>query len=106
MGGNKALTDFLRRAVGYTLTGDTGEQCLFFCYGTGANGKSTFLETLRAMLGDYAQSAEFSAFLARRTDQVRNDIARMAGARLMTAIETGEGRRMAEAIQYRPRRQA
>lgn len=96
--GNTSLIDFLQRAAGYSLTGDTGEQCLFLCYGTGANGKSTFLETLRAVLGDYAQVAEFSSFLDRRGDTIRNDIARMAGARCVTAVEAGEGKRLAEVL--------
>jgi putative DNA primase/helicase len=98
MSGNKALISFLRRAVGYSLTGDTGEQCLFFCYGTGANGKSVFLETIRALLGDYAQAAEFSTFLAKQNDAVRNDIARMSGTRFIAAIEAGEGRRLNEPV--------
>ena len=95
--GNRGLIDFVQRAAGYTLTGDTGEQVLFFCYGTGANGKSTFLETLRGVLGDYAQAAEFSTFLA-QGEGVRNDIARMAGTRFIAAIEAGEGRRLNETI--------
>jgi phage/plasmid-associated DNA primase len=47
----------LQRAVGYSLTGDTSEEVLFILDGVGANGKSTFLETVRALLGDYAQAA-------------------------------------------------
>ena len=52
MGGNQDLIDFLQRAIGYSLTGDTTEQCLFVLHGTGANGKSTLLEALWAMLGE------------------------------------------------------
>src|SRR3990167_1056257 len=96
--GNAALIGYLRRAVGYSLTRETGEQCLFFCYGTGANGKSTFLETIRALLGDYAQTAEFTTFLAKQSENVRNDIARMAGTRFIAAIEAGEGKRLAETL--------
>lgn len=96
--GNRRIIDFVQRAAGYTLTGDTGEQCLFFCYGTGANGKSTFLETLRAAAGDYGQSAEFSTFLARKGEGARNDIARMAGVRYISAIESGEGQRLNEPV--------
>jgi putative DNA primase/helicase len=61
---NERLIRFVQRAVGYSLTGSTREQCLFFLYGTGANGKSTFLEVVRALLGDYAVTAEFSTFVA------------------------------------------
>jgi putative DNA primase/helicase len=87
MNGDQELVEFLQRAVGYSLTGDTREQCLFFCYGQGANGKSTFLEVLRELFGDYAQQADFTTFLARKGDGPRNDLARMRGARLITAVE-------------------
>lgn len=85
--GDSELVEFAQRAVGYALTGDTREECFFFCYGQGANGKTTFFETIRALLGDYTQQAEFSTFLARRGEGPRNDIARMRGARLVTAVE-------------------
>jgi putative DNA primase/helicase len=96
--GNKRLIRFVQRAVGYSLTGSTREQCLFFLYGTGANGKSTFLEVIRALLGDYAVTAEFSTFVADRKSSVRNDIARLHSARLVTAVEVGEGKRFAEEL--------
>jgi putative DNA primase/helicase len=57
------LQAFLQRAVGYTLTGDTGEQVLFFLHGKGCNGKTTFLETLRGLLGDYGLQADISTFV-------------------------------------------
>jgi putative DNA primase/helicase len=95
---NERLIRFVQRAVGYSLTGSTREQCLFFLYGTGANGKSTFLEVIRALLGDYAVTAEFSTFVADRKSSVRNDIARLHSARLVTAIEVGEGKRFAEEL--------
>ncbi|MBM4449059.1 MAG: hypothetical protein FJ015_07480, partial [Chloroflexi bacterium] len=50
------LVDYIQRAVGYSLTGNTSEQCFFLCHGDGNNGKSVFLETLRSILGDYAQN--------------------------------------------------
>jgi putative DNA primase/helicase len=96
--GNERLIRFVQRAVGYSLTGSTREQCLFFLHGTGANGKSTFLEVIRALLGDYAVTAEFSTFVADRKSSVRNDIARLHSARLVTAIEVGEGKRFAEEL--------
>ena len=95
---NERLIRFVQRAVGYSLTGSTREQCLFFLYGTGAKGKSTFLEVIRALLGDYAVTAEFSTFVADRKGSVRNDIARLHSARLVTAIEVGEGKRFAEEL--------
>lgn len=87
MNGDEDLVQFLQRAVGYSLTGSIREQCLFFLYGTGANGKSTFLDTLRTIFGDYAQQADFNTFLARKSEGPRNDLARMRGARLVSAIE-------------------
>jgi putative DNA primase/helicase len=98
MGGNESLTDFLPRAVGYALTGQTFEQVLFILYGIGANGKSTFLEVVRALCGDYARQAEFTTFLERKSDTVRNDLARLAGARFVTAVEATSGRRLDEAV--------
>jgi len=96
--GNERLIRFVQRAVGYSLTGSTREQCLFFLHGIGANGKSTFLEVIRSLLGDYAATAEFSTFVADRKNSVRNDIARLHSARLVTAIEVGEGKRLAEEL--------
>ena len=98
MDGNPEMAAFLQRAVGYSLTGATVEQVLFLLYGTGANGKSTFTETLRALLADYATQAEFTTFLARTSDSVRNDIARLVGARFVSASEAEGGRPLAEAV--------
>jgi hypothetical protein len=98
MAGNKALVKFLKRAVGYGLTGSTREQILFFLYGKGANGKSTFIETYRNLLGDYAQQAEFDTFVTKKNDGPRNDLARLRGARFVSAVEAAQGRRLAENV--------
>lgn len=98
MSGNQNLIGFLQRAIGYSLTGSTVEQCFFLNYGTGANGKSVFLETMRALLNDYAAAAEFSAFLATQSENVRNDIAALAGARFVSANESGADKRLSEPI--------
>ena len=92
------LRRFVLALLGYSLTGDTSEQVLPIFYGTGSNGKSTLVETVRAMLGDYGQQAPASTFLERRGDTVRNDVARLRGARFVAATETGEGRRLDEAL--------
>jgi putative DNA primase/helicase len=89
---------FVRRAVGYTLTGNVSEHCFFLLHGTGANGKSTFLEVLRELFGDYATQSDFSTFLATKGAAIRNDIARLRGARLVTAVESDAGRRLAENV--------
>jgi putative DNA primase/helicase len=98
MAGNSHLIGFLQRAVGYSLTGDTSERVLFILYGTGANGKTTLLETIRYALGDYALRTPVITLMSRRGDAVPNDVARLKGARLVSASEFEEGRRLAEGL--------
>ncbi len=98
MAGNVDLIRFLQRAIGYSLTGLATEQVLFILHGTGANGKSTFLEALRHVLGDYAVQADPSTFLKRDPDAIRNDVARLRGARFISAVEIGFGRHLDEAL--------
>lgn len=95
--GNAELIAYIQRAIGYCLTADTREQKLFLCYGPGANGKSVFLEVLTDLLGDYAANASFETFDANRRNESTNDLAALRGKRLVTVIETEEGRRLAEA---------
>jgi hypothetical protein len=97
-GGNADLISFIRRATGYSMTGQTVEQVLLLLYGLGANGKSTLLEVVRATLGTYAGQADFATFLARDHDPVRNDIARLVGTRFVAAVEVEGGRRLAEVL--------
>jgi len=85
---NDELISFIGRAVGYFLTGSTKEQKLFFLYGRGANGKTTFVEVVRALLGTYAVATDSSSITRRGRRGVRNDVARLNGARLATAQET------------------
>lgn len=87
---------FAMRAAGYSLTGHTHEQCLMVCHGTGANGKSTMLETLRYVAGDYASHAQTDTLMRVGSRGADNDLARLRSARLVTAIESGEGRRLDE----------
>jgi P4 family phage/plasmid primase-like protien len=93
-----AVRTFIQRAVGYSLTGDIREQVLFLLYGLGDNGKSTFIEVLRALLGEYSAAAAFDTFLHQDRDGVRNDIAALFGARLVTAVEVEQGRRLNETL--------
>ena len=87
---------FFQRAIGYSMTGSTAEQKLFIAYGSGANGKSTILETLRDALGDYAMHTPTDTLLAKRDTGIPNDVARLRGARFITMIETEDGQRLAE----------
>ena len=95
-GGDKALQGYLQRMVGYSLTGSTREHALFFLYGTGANGKSVFVNTLATILGDYATNAPMDTFMETRTDRHPNDYGRGLGDEGLAAIETEQGRRWAE----------
>jgi putative DNA primase/helicase len=89
---------FIQRAVGYSLTGLVTEQVLFLLYGTGANGKTRFLESQRLLLGGYSAQADFSSFTERRGEGPRNDLARLHGARLVLSSEANEGRHLDEAV--------
>ena len=90
------LQAYLQRMVGYALTGSTQEHALFFLYGTGANGKSVFVNTLATILGDYATNAPMDTFMETRADRHPTDMAGLRGARFVAAIETEQGRRWAE----------
>ena len=98
MQGNAELVVFLQRALGYSLTGSTREQCFFLLHGVTKTGKSTFLHIAKALLGPYGTQAEMSTFLHKDRETVRNDLADLAGMRLVCAIESDEGKRLAEAL--------
>lgn len=97
-GGDQALIDYMQRAIGYSLTGDTSEQCLHLCHGTGSNGKSTLLDVLGLLAGDFGAQADFQTFLERRGEGPRNDVARLAGARLVRSSEVGDNKRLNEGL--------
>jgi putative DNA primase/helicase len=90
-GGDAAVIDFVQRAVGYSLTGDSREQCVFMGYGHGANGKSTFLTTLAHVLGDYAWTMPFATIELQQRHAIPNDLAALAGRRFVVASETNDG---------------
>lgn len=98
--GSKDLVDYIQCAIGYTLTGDTKEQCFFQCYGDGANGKSVFLDILYQMLGDYALNSQVDSILARSNNSggANSEIARMNGARFVRTNEPNEGSRFNEGL--------
>jgi putative DNA primase/helicase len=95
-GGDAELVAYLRRVLGYALTGDIREHALFFLFGTGSNGKSVLLSTVAGILGDYHQAAQIETFTVSNADRHPTEIAALCGARLVTATETEEGRRWAE----------
>ncbi len=98
MEGRQSLIGFLQRAVGYSLTGSIRERALFLLHGSGANGKSTFLKTVAAMLGAYAVRTPTETLLVKREAGIPNDVARLRGARFVYASETEDGKRLAEAL--------
>ena len=83
--------------MGYSLTEDISEQCLFMCYGTGANGKSMFLTILGLLGGKYAYNLPFVSFEAQTRPSIPNDLAALVGRRVVTSSETNEGMRLNEA---------
>ncbi len=92
--GDKLLADYLRRAVGYTLTGLTGEQKLFFLWGTGQNGKSTFVDVIANLMGSYSTTADEN--LLTGTGGHPTQLADLRGARLVVADETDRDKKLAE----------
>lgn len=96
--GDQELISFLQRAAGYSLSGHVGEQCLFFLYGTGANGKSTFTNALQDALGDYAMKTRAETLMVKRQDSIPEEIAQLAGVRFMLAAELGEGQQLNESL--------
>ena len=96
--GDQKLIGFVRRAAGYSLSGTASERVILLLFGTGKNGKTTLLETLRAAFGDYATATPVETLLVKRTGGIPNDLARLKGARLVTASEAEKGARLAEAL--------
>jgi putative DNA primase/helicase len=93
---NRELQEFMQRMCGYALTGVTREHALFFLYGIGGNGKSVFLNTISGLMGDYARPAAIETFIDSKSEHHPTDLAGLQGARLITAVETEDGRRWAE----------
>lgn len=98
--GDKELIRYVQKAVGYSLTGSNSEQCAFFLHGTGNNGKSLFLEILRYIFGDYASNIQSETIMMQNKsgNAASSDIARLAGARLVTCSESAEGVRLNEPL--------
>ena len=96
--GNEGLKLYIQKAFGYALTGDISEQAVFILYGTGSNGKSTLLNVFSEVMNTYAQSTSSDTFMQKKGEAVNNDIARLKGARFVTAIEMEENKRLAESL--------
>lgn len=96
-GQSEPLCEYLKRFVGYLLTGETNEQVLHFLYGMGANGKSVFVEIVSALLGDYAVIASPDLIMLKRHGGIPNDVACLRGARAVFMNETTQGAKFNEA---------
>jgi putative DNA primase/helicase len=96
---DEKLIDFVQKSIGYSATGDTREEIILIAHGRGQTGKSTFLEAIRATLGEYAATTPFSTFLRRGNDSSpRNDIARLMGKRVVVASEVPPGQYFDEGL--------
>jgi len=99
-GGNPALQDYIQRCIGYSLSGSNKEQCAYFVYGMGNNGKSTFLDTIADLLGGYASNAQPDTVMSKKfgDNGTLSDIARLKSARFVTCEEPTEGVRLNEGL--------
>ena len=95
--GDLHLVDFVHRALGYSITGDTREQVVFICHGTGANGKGVLLNTVARVLGSYAHNLPFQSLEKSRQYSIPTDLADLVGRRFVTASETSESATLNEA---------
>jgi putative DNA primase/helicase len=97
---NEDLIGFIQRACGYALAGTSRERCMFVLWGSGDNGKSTFLELLRDLMGDYGHKMpkEVVTEMARRGGQANPDVAALRGKRFCYFSETTTGGRLSEAF--------
>lgn len=93
------LVSYVQRVIGYCLTGDVTERAIFVHYGTGSNGKSTFLNTITDVIGsDYCARIGAAAITGVGKDGPNPEIARLRAKRLATCIEIGDGKRLNEEI--------
>jgi len=91
LNGDRAMLDYLQMAVGYSLTGHTSEECLFYIYGPTRSGKGSFTETILAMLGKepIATEVDFTTFTAKRDHDSQNfDLAPLKPCRFVAASES------------------
>ena len=91
------VIDFVQRALGYSLTGDTREEVILILHGSGANGKTVLIETVAAVLGDYVRHSPADTWTASATPQASHDLAALVGARFVPVVETERGKQLAEA---------
>lgn len=97
--GDADLIEYIQRAVGYSLSGSTEEQMMFILHGNGRNGKSVFLDIVTELFGSYSTNIQPQAIMVKQQSNNANpDIAKLAGARLVTTTEPNEGVRFDEGL--------
>lgn len=96
--GQDGLNDFLRRAAGYTLSGETIDDAVFILHGPGGTGKSTAVSALQDIMGDYASSLRSEALTEKQSSGHSDDIARLVGVRMAIVVEASENDRMREGL--------
>lgn len=94
--GDVEIIAYMKRLLGYSLTGSIKEQCVFCLYGQGANGKSTLTDTLLSLFGQYGYAMPFSTIERSNKQTISNDLAQLYGRRFVCASETQENVRLNE----------
>lgn len=92
------IREYVQRLVGYSMTGEVSEQEFYFCYGSGANGKSAFFEAIKIVFGDYFTDLPTNALMEQRYEQHPTALMALRGSRLALASEVSEGRRLNEEL--------
>lgn len=96
--GDKELINYMQRLIGYALTGEITEQIMVFLIGGGSNGKSTFINTIKDLMGEYGKQAKSDTFIKKKETGANNDIARLVGSRFVSAIESEDGEHLSESF--------
>ncbi|ETT84199.1 phage/plasmid primase, P4 family [Viridibacillus sp. FSL R5-0477] len=96
--GDKELIEYMQRLIGYSLTGEISEQIMVFLIGGGSNGKSTFINTIKDIMGEYGKQAKSDTFIKKKETGANNDIARLVSSRFVSAIESEDGEQLSEAF--------
>ncbi|MCD8502142.1 MAG: phage/plasmid primase, P4 family [Bacillaceae bacterium] len=93
------LIRYMQKAMGYSLSGDTSEEVIFFLIGRGGNGKSKFIQAIQNIMGDYSRQTNTNTFIKKNNDNgINNDLARLAKARFVSAMESEEGQVLGETL--------
>jgi len=97
-GGDSELREYLQRCAGYSITGSVREEKFFIVYGRAGTGKSTFINAVASVAGEYATTADVETFIRKENPGIRNDLARLVNRRLVITHEIERGKHLAEAL--------